>query len=207
VTILHHFRRDDSAAREAAEARMHLARDRIPTEIASIGQQIALISGLESEQQARSVMAAIQKALPTEQSSGVEWKAYILCLFARVCELAGEAHAGLNVLEAAIAEVTSTGVRLWEPELHRLAGTLLLGSAAPDLERSEAYFLRAIEIARKQQARSLELRAATSLARLWADRGERHKACDLLAPIYAWFTEGFGTRDLIDAKALLDEIG
>jgi predicted ATPase len=101
----------------------------------------------------------------------------------------------------------ASGVRLWVPELHRLAGNLLRGSATPDFDGSQAYYLRAIEMAREQQARSLELRAATSLARLWADCGERQKACDLLAPIYAWFTEGFGTPDLIEAKALLDELG
>ncbi|TIM45021.1 MAG: hypothetical protein E5Y55_14200 [Mesorhizobium sp.] len=109
-------------------------------------------------------------------------------------------------MQSAISEAETNGARLWESEHHRLAGNLLL-LAAPDSEKCEAHFLRAIDVAREQQARSLELRAATSLARLWADRGERHKACDLLAPIYAWSTEGFGTRDLIDAKALLDEIG
>ena len=76
----------------------------------------------------------------------------------------------------------------------------------PTLERSEAHYRRAIEVAREQQAPSLDLRASTSLARLWADRGDQQKAYDLLAPIFAWFTEGFSTRDLIDAKELLDQL-
>ena len=110
------------------------------------------------------------------------------------------------MLQPAIAEAAATGARLWESEFNRLAGNLLLRTEAADFERSEAHYLRAIEVAREQQARSLELRASTSLARLWADRGEQQKAYDLLAPIYAWFTEGFGTRDLIDAKELTDRL-
>ena len=108
------------------------------------------------------------------------------------------------MLQPAISEATATGARLWESEFSRLAGNLLLQAKPRDFEHSQAHYRRAIEIAREQQARSLELRASTALARLWADRGDRHKAYDLLAPTYAWFTEGFNTRDLIDAKALLD---
>jgi predicted ATPase len=136
----------------------------------------------------------------------VEWKGFILCLFGGVCELAGEVDAGLNAVEPAIAEAAATGARLWEAELHRTAGNLLLGSAGLDLDRAEAHYLRAIEVAREQHARFLELRASTSLARLWVERGERHSAFNLLAPICAWFTEGFDTSALIDAKMLLDEL-
>ena len=113
----------------------------------------------------------------------------------------------MNALKPAIAEVATTGARLWESELHRIAGNLLLGYATIDVERSEAHYLRAIEVAREQHAVSLDLRASTSLARLWAHRGDRQKAYDLLAPIYARFTEGFDTRDLVDAKELLDHLG
>ena len=207
ATILHHFRGDLAAARDGAEARLQLARNRLPGELDAINREMALVSALEGERQARAGMANIQKALPIDLSRDIEWKAYILCLFAGVCELSGEMDAGLDVLEAAIAEMATTGVRLWEPELHRLAGNLLRGSAAVSLDGCAAHYLRAIEIAREQQARSLELRAASSLARLWVDREERQKAYDLLAPVYAGFTEGFGTRDLIEAKVLLREIG
>jgi predicted ATPase len=91
-------------------------------------------------------------------------------------------------------------------EEHRVAGERLLGSSEPDHEEIEAHFRQALEIAREQEAKMWELRAATSLARLWAKQGERTKAHDLLAPVYDWFTEGFDTPDLKDAKALLDQL-
>ena len=207
ATVVHHFRGDLAAARDGAEARLQLARDRLPEHLDGIDREMALVSALEGEQQARAGIANIQKALPIDLSRDIEWKAYILCLFAGVCELSSEMDAGLDVLEAAIAEMATTGVRLWEPELHRLAGNLLRGSAAASLDECAAHYLRAIEIAREQQARSLELRAVRvsppveSIAR--RGRGPTH----LPAPVYAGFTEGFGTRDLIEAKALLSEIG
>ena len=134
----------------------------------------------------------------------MEGGGFVLCLFGCVCDLAGEVDAGLNVLRRAISEAMATGASLWESELNRLTGNLLLRADAADFERSEVHYLRAIEVACDQQARCLELRAATSLARLWVARGRRQEAHDLLAPVYDWFTEGFTTRDLVDAKAVLD---
>jgi len=93
-----------------------------------------------------------------------------------------------------------------EAEVHRIAGEIALKSFAPDTERAEKYFDRALAVARQQQAKSWELRAAMSMARLWCDRGEMQQARELLAPVYGWFTEGFDTLDLKDAKALLDEL-
>jgi predicted ATPase len=90
------------------------------------------------------------------------------------------------------------------PEIHRIQGKLLL--AGSDRDAAEAAFREALSIGRAQQAKSLELRAATSLARLWRDQGRRTEARDLLAPIYSWFTEGFDTLDLREAKALLDNL-
>jgi predicted ATPase len=163
-----------------------------------------MIEGLEGAQQVPAFVTAAPPTLPNEILSDVEGKGLVLCLFGSACELAGEVEAGLNALEPAIAEAEVTGARLWESEFNRLAGNLLLRAEAPDFKRSEAYYLRAIEVAREQQARSLELRASMSLARLWSARARQQKAFDLMAPIHGWFTEGFGTRDLIDAKALLD---
>ena len=87
-----------------------------------------------------------------------------------------------------------------------VAGEIALKSPEPDAVKAEAYFERALAVAREQQAKSWELRAAISIARLWRDRGNRDEARDLLAPVYGWFTEGFDTLDLKEAKALLDEL-
>ena len=91
-------------------------------------------------------------------------------------------------------------------DIHRAAGEILLRTPQPDELKSEAYFERALETARQQQAKSWEIRAAMSMARLWRDQGKRNEAHDLLAPIYGWFTEGFDTLDLKEAKVLLDEL-
>jgi predicted ATPase len=102
--------------------------------------------------------------------------------------------------------VETTRERWWEADVHRTAGEIALMSPQPDVARAEAYFERALAIARLQQAKSWELRAAMSLARLWRDQGKPQQARELLAPVYGWFTEGFDTRDLKEAKALLDEL-
>ena len=90
--------------------------------------------------------------------------------------------------------------------MHRIAGEIALKSLAPDPEKAEKYFERALAVARQQQAKSWELRAAMSMARLWRDQGKLQQARELLAPVYGWFTEGFDTLDLKEAKALLDEL-
>ena len=102
--------------------------------------------------------------------------------------------------------VDITGQRWYEAELYRLQGALLLQRSSDNHTEAETCFHHALEIARTQQAKSFELRAATSLARLWQQQGKRQEAHDLLAPVYGWFTEGFDTADLKDAKALLDEL-
>ena len=91
-------------------------------------------------------------------------------------------------------------------EVNRIAGEIALMQASPDAAKAEAYFERALAVARKQQAKSWGLRAAMSMARLWRDQGKSEQARELLAPIYGWFTEGFDTLDLKEAKALLDEL-
>jgi len=97
-----------------------------------------------------------------------------------------------------------TGQRLWNAELHRVEGIALFGLNR--LDEGQSALQEALRIARKQQAKSYELRAATSLARLWGDQDRRAEARELLAPIYGWFTEGFDTAGLRDAKVLLDEL-
>ena len=102
--------------------------------------------------------------------------------------------------------IETTKERWFEAEANRLAGEFSLKSPEQDAAKAQAYFERALSIARQQQAKSWELRAAMSMARLWRDQGKRDEARELLAPVYGWFTEGFDTLDLKEAKALLDEL-
>jgi predicted ATPase len=106
----------------------------------------------------------------------------------------------------AMTAVETTKEKWHEAEVHRIAGEIALKSPEPDAAEAEAYFERALAVARQQQAKSWELRAAMSMARLWRDQGKREAAHELLAPVYGWFTEGFDTLDLKEAKALLDEL-
>jgi predicted ATPase len=110
------------------------------------------------------------------------------------------------VVTEALIHVDTTGERWYESELYRLQGELLLQQSPDHRAEAETCFHHALEIARSQQAKSFELRTATSLARLWKQQGKRQEAHDLLVPVYDWFTEGFDTADLQDAKALLDAL-
>jgi len=102
---------------------------------------------------------------------------------------------------------SETTTESWfEAEIKRMAGEIELSSPNPNATKAEEYFEHALAVARQQQAKSWELRAAVSMARLWYDQGKRQQAHDLLAPVYGWFTEGFDTLDLKQAKALLEEL-
>ena len=117
----------------------------------------------------------------------------------------GDRVAARAALEEGLDTAVATGQHLWDAELHRLTGTVLL--AENKLNQGEASLQQAIRIAQAQKAKSLELRAARDVARLWGEQGRRTEARDLLTPVYGWFTEGFDTPDLKEAKALLDELG
>ena len=127
---------------------------------------------------------------------------YMLAVLTSAKADLGKPGEGLELLEDALASTEVSGERWWLAELHRLRGQLLAARGQHD--KGEACFRQAIEVSSEQRARMLELRAATSLARLWSDRGRNAEARDLLAPIYGWFTEGFETPDLKEAKILLD---
>jgi predicted ATPase len=118
----------------------------------------------------------------------------------------GQAEEGLRVVTEALALVEKTGFRFYEAELRRLQGELLLRQAAPDGVQAETCLHSALELARSQHSKSLELRAAMSLSRLWQQQSKREEAHELLAEIYGWFTEGLDTADLKEAKALLEEL-
>jgi predicted ATPase len=125
----------------------------------------------------------------------------------------GKAYAGLGSLDdawrcinEATTAIATTKERWHEADVERIAGEIALKSPEPDEAKAEGYFERALEVARQQQAKSWELRAAMSLARLWRDQGKVQQARELLVPVYGWFTEGFDTRDLREAKVLLEEL-
>jgi class 3 adenylate cyclase/predicted ATPase len=127
-------------------------------------------------------------------------------LLAEVADHLGHAEDGLQALAEAQSLVEQQEERWWEAEVYRLRGVLLLRQPGTPQAEAETCFQQALEVASRQEAKSLELRAAMSLARLWQQQGKRAEACDLLAPIYGWFTEGFDTADLQEAKALLDAL-
>jgi predicted ATPase len=109
-------------------------------------------------------------------------------------------------IDDAISTIETTKERWFEAETNRIAGEIALKSPEPDAAKAQEYFERALAVSRQQHAKSWELRAATSMARLWRDQGKRQQARELLAPVYGWFTEGFDTLDLKEAKALLNEL-
>jgi predicted ATPase len=127
-------------------------------------------------------------------------------LLAEALALAGKIEEALATLDDALARAAVSGGTAWNAEIHRLHGEFTGQLPYPDPAKAEESFRTALAIAREQGTRGYELRAATSLARLWREQGRRGEARDLLAPLYDWFTEGFDTADLKDAKALLDEL-
>ena len=135
------------------------------------------------------------------------WRTYNLAQLAEGCGKAERIDEGLEVIAEALDLVQEKGERWWEAEIHRLKGELLLLQDDPNTVEAQICFERAIEIAHRQSAKSLELRATTSLARQLDKTERRDEARTMLAAICNWFTEGFDTADLIEAKALLDELG
>ena len=127
-------------------------------------------------------------------------------MLADVCDHLGHPADGLQALAEAHTLIEQQEERWWEAEVYRLRGVLLLRQPGTPQAEAEAWLQRALDVARGQEAKSLELRAAMSLSRLWQQQGKRAEAYELLAPIYGWFTEGFDTADLQEAKALLDEL-
>jgi predicted ATPase len=140
-------------------------------------------------------------AIGTRQQHG-----YFLALLAEALNQAGRAEEGLEAISEALDVARQTNEPFYEAELNRLKGDALVKAGVDSPSEAESCFQRAIEIARQQQAKSFELRAAMSLARLWQQQGTREKARQMLAEIYGWFVEGFDSPDLKDAKALVDEL-
>jgi predicted ATPase len=221
---LHQFRREWRLAQERAEAAIAVSAEQ---GFALALSQAAIMRGwaLAEQGQGEEGIAQIRQGMEAWQATGAELRRpHFLALLAEAYGKVGRAEEGLAALAEALAAVDKTGECYYEAELYRLKGELSLqsGVRGPESENpspqhptpsthaeadAEACFHKAIEIARQQQAKSLELRAVMSLSHLWQKQDKKDKARQILAEIYGWFTEGFDTKDLQEAKVLLTELG
>jgi TOMM system kinase/cyclase fusion protein len=205
AAILSQLCQDVQAAREQAKALMTLATEE--------GFALRLANGmiihgwaLVAQRAGEQGLAEMRQGLSAYEATGAYLtRPYFLALLAEGYGQVGQPAEGLSVLTTALASLHRYGERFFEAELYRLKGDLLLALSGEQAAEAEACFQRALKVARHQQAKSLELRAALSLSRLWQQQGKQERARHLLAEIYGWFTEGFDTADLQEAKALLDE--
>jgi predicted ATPase len=226
-TAFHHqLRGEGQLTQEWAEAAITFSREQgFPYWVAR--GEIARGWVLAEQRQEEEGITQIHQGLAAWQTTGTElWRPSLYASLAEAYGKVGQAAEGLAVLADALVAVEKSKAGMWEAELYRLKGQLTLQSQSsprqvktgqdksedtnppipnPQAE-AEACFLKAIEIARKQQAKSLELRAVMSLSRLWQQQGKRDEARQMLAEVYNWFTEGFDTKDLQEAKALLEEL-
>ena len=201
--LLNEMRREAQAFKDDAEELMRLANERVPgwlgQGIRSRGAALAMLGQIQEG------MAQMREGMAVDQSLGVRLDlSGTLGSLAEAQASAGQAEAGLSTLAEAVAFVEKTGERYYEAEIYRLQGELLLMQG--DEAEAEASFHKAIEVARRQQAKSWELRATVSLCRLWQEQGRMDEARQMLAEIYGWFTEGFDSPDLQEAKALLEDL-
>jgi predicted ATPase len=152
-------------------------------------------------------VALARQGLAEQRATGSRvWQTYFLGLFAQTCDAAGRADEALSALRDALDMANRTGERLYEAELHRLKGEWIIAHRHEQREEAENCFQRALAVARSQEAKMWELRAAISLARLWRDYARGKEAHGLLGAVYDWFAEGFATPDLKEAETLLDEL-
>jgi len=199
------FCRYDQGAHEQAEALIILCREQ--------GFAYRLVQGcllrnwVRAEHgEGKEAIEQIRRDVIAIAVTGAEvYRPYYLALLAQAYAYVEQIEDGLTTLDEALTLAENHGERWWEAELYRLQGELFLKTKS-ERQKAEDCFQKALEVSRHQQAKSLELRAATSLARLWQSQGKRDEARELLKPVYEWFTEGFDTADLIDAKALLEEL-
>src|SRR5207253_9144725 len=162
---------------------------------------------LAIQSQGEAGLAQLRQGIAAYRATGAAlWVPYLCTMLADVCDHLGHTEDGLQALAEAHTLVEQHDERWWEAEVCRLRGVLLLKQPETPQAEAEAWLQRALDVARRQEAKALELRAAMSLSRLWQQQGKRAEARALLAPIYGWFTEGFDTADLQEAKALREEL-
>ena len=209
---VHQYVRDAQTCKAQAEATMALSTEHEFPFWKAIG---TILRGwaLAEMNEVETGIVEMRQGLAAFRATGAEClRPYYLALLAEVHGKAGQAQEGLNLLSEAQAVVDRNGERWWQAEIYRLKGELMLkqcrveGLQAENQMEAEMYFHQALDTARRQCTRSFELRATLSLARLWQKQGKREEARSTLADIYGWFTEGFGTADLQEAKTLLAEV-
>ncbi len=205
--VVEHLRRDRRLTRQHAEAAIELCREQgLPVYLA-LARALWGWALVEEERAAEGI-AEMHEALRAYRSTAVRWmEPYLLALIAEAYGNAGQPQDGLHVMAEALDLMGETRECAWEAELYRIEGELLLESGVPRARpEPEERFRRAIDTARRQEAKSWELRAAMSLSRLWQEQGKRDAARQLLTQVYGWFTEGFDTGDLREANAMLREL-
>jgi len=206
AAALRQLRREVGRVRGLADADLALSTEQVIPFFAAHAMVLRGWAFVE-EGQSEEGIARLVEGIAAYRATGAEIEmSHWLALLAEAYGKAGQIAGGLRTVAEALALIERTDIRHYEAELNRIEGELRRRLDAADAQQSEACFRRAIDIARAQQAKSLELRAARSLARLWGEQGRRVEARDLLAPVYGWFTEGFDTADLKEAKTLLDEL-
>jgi len=206
VTIVYLYRREVQAAQEHAESVITIATEHGFSHLLVFGT-IWRGWALTAQGEGTQGLAQIHKGLAIYRATGAEvHRPFLLSFLAEAYGKVRQPEEGLTVLDEALTLVKNNAERHFVAEIHRLKGELLQHLSSNHAAEAEGCFHHALDIARLQQAKSLELRAAMSLGRLWQHQGKQEKAHQLLAEIYGWFTEGFDTGDLREAKALLEEL-
>jgi predicted ATPase len=206
TAFLHQLRREWQAVSEHANTAITVATAQQMALMLAVGP-IMRGWALAMQGQRAEGLTQLRQGLDAYRATGAAYqRPHFLGMLAEVHQSLRQPEAGLTALSEALALVETTGERYYAAELHRLKGELLLQHAAPEGSHAETCFQQALDLARRQQAKALELRAAMSLSRLWQQQGKRDEARALLAPIYGWFTEGFDTADLQEARALLEAL-
>ena len=207
LACLHQFRQEAQAAHDWAADSIALAAQQGFSPLYVAWATVPQGWALTRQEQWVAGMAKLREGSEAALTTGSElWHPYFLALRAEATGAAGQPEDGQRLLAEAQGVMARTDERFYEAELSRLTGMLHLAHSPAAQAEAEAHMRHALEVARQQEAKSLELRAAVSLARLWQQQDRRDDARELLAPIYSWFTEGFDTADLQEAKALLEAL-
>ena len=202
--MLHHYRREATSILEKRQSEKILQSGYPITDQRESSINIADNWALFIEGKRENIVSSMRDSL--DISDNVNFRPYLLSFLVEIYGKTNQIQDGLETIEEGFTLIQQMGAYFYEAELHRLKGQLLLQQSPDNQTKAEACFQHAISIAQRQSAKSWELHAAASLAKLWQQQGKRQEAYDLLAPAYGWFTEGFDTADLIEAKALLDRL-